>query len=86
MRPPALITDHTDIDIFQIYSIILEIDNISLGTACIATTSAIRALDILGMRKYRILRGKFIEKNLVALTCTFTYTCLDNKATLCIEF
>jgi hypothetical protein len=86
MRTPALIAGHADVDILQIDCVILQVNYIGLFRACIAWTASIRTLDILGMRKYRILRSELIQKNLVAFTGSLANSCFHNQTSLCILF
>jgi hypothetical protein len=65
---PLLAADIANIEIHEIYHIILDIDNIWLLTPLIAITTRIGTGDILAnVRKPGILTSEFVQENLVPL-------------------
>jgi hypothetical protein len=80
---PLLTTDIANVEIHQIYYVILDINHIGLLTPLIAITHRVRAGDILtDVRKPRVLTSELVEENLISLRRLLLNHHFHDEATL----
>lgn len=87
LRPtsPLLTANVTDVKELHILRVIFNNNDITGLTLVALTSCGIGTRKCINVRQGRILPGKFIQQNLITLTCSLSNNCLVHKTSLNIH-